>query len=70
MKNGKLLTTKQFKHTGTPGELADAAKVEAIRNKALPTDKVIEEHPDLVNEIAALKIAEKFLADTELRANS
>ncbi len=42
-------------HRDTWGVKAGAAKVEMVREKDLQADKVIEEHPDLVNEIAALK---------------
>jgi len=35
-------------------------KAEAIRDKDRPTKQVLKEHPDLVNEVAAVKLAEKF----------
>jgi putative DNA primase/helicase len=38
-------------------------KANAIKDKSQEPEDIVKEHPDLVNEVAAIKIAEKFSQD-------
>ncbi|PHM51247.1 DNA primase [Xenorhabdus sp. KK7.4] len=54
-KDGNVIKTEEINTFRNKWEI----KAEAIRDKDRPAKEVIKEHPDLINEITAVKLAEK-----------
>ncbi|EJE4183748.1 hypothetical protein M3890_004665 [Vibrio parahaemolyticus] len=54
--NGKVIDTQEINTHRNTWEV----KAQAIRDKERDARDVVKEHPDLVNEVAAVKVAEKF----------
>ncbi|HCE5184914.1 TPA: hypothetical protein NG323_004555, partial [Vibrio parahaemolyticus] len=54
--SGKVVETQEINTHRNEWEI----KAQAIRDKSRDARDVVKEHPDLVNEVAAVKVAEKF----------